>query len=120
MIKKYQGNINPLLLDNTLDDRLFGTATDTDLAEIPSAFGFESVYPNPASSNITIRINTSPSEKITITLIDALGRSVLEYSTTSQTNLMVASLQVNHLAKGIYFVRIQNRLRSDFKSVVIH
>ncbi|MDA1332539.1 MAG: hypothetical protein O3A65_08705 [Proteobacteria bacterium] len=58
LIRKFQGNINPLLIDSTLDDRLFGVATNTDSDEVPRAFGFESVYPNPALGPIFVRVST--------------------------------------------------------------
>ena len=48
-IRKYQGNLNPFLLDSSLDDRLFGTATSIQDEEIPTVFSIDSVYPKSSS-----------------------------------------------------------------------
>lgn len=59
------------------------------------------LYPNPTSGNVTINLsNNTGNEQVEI--IDHMGKVVLK----DQINTATKTLDVNHLANGIYLVRI--------------
>jgi hypothetical protein len=61
------------------------------------------IYPNPASTEISI-INNTESDNISITLIDVTGREVLSQNSINKASI----LSVSMLCNGIYFCRITN------------
>lgn len=63
-----------------------------------------SIYPNPATNNITIEATTNTS--YTIQLINLLGEMVYN---TPETIVNKTTIDVGVLPKGIYFVEIQNK-----------
>ncbi len=66
-----------------------------------------SVFPNPASEQITIRLTEPVSEALTWRLFDALGReTAVEVLAPYQEE---ASISVRHLPKGIYFYRVERQ-----------
>lgn len=75
----------------------------TDINELNADINFR-MYPNPATSNITIEatINTP----YTIQLINLLGEMVCN---TPETTVSKAIIDVGILPKGIYLVQIQNK-----------
>jgi hypothetical protein len=56
------------------------------------------VYPNPAKEMIAIRTNNVDSK---VSILDATGRVVLNQQIGTSGNV-----ELNHLATGIYFVRV--------------
>jgi hypothetical protein len=75
--------------------------------ELSSNFDF-SIYPNPASDNITIELPFEKKSKIQI--INVVGEIVLEEDISSSK-----TISVENIASGIYFARITND--NNFSSV---
>jgi two-component system sensor histidine kinase ChiS len=77
---------------------------------IPQVYTYSemSVYPNPATTEVTIDFDT-PEE---ITLTNSLGQRVL----TKKMNIGLNVLDVSSLATGLYFIKSEN---SSFKKVLI-
>lgn len=68
--------------------------------------GFK-VYPNPASSNLQIGMPKSDNEmQVTVRLVDALGRVVMEHE-GNYTSGAVAQFNVSNLPEGVYFLSVQ-------------
>ncbi|MGB3541574.1 T9SS type A sorting domain-containing protein [Rubrivirga sp.] len=65
------------------------------------------VFPNPASSWATVRFATSRADRVRITVVDALGRTVLEgdHSLAIGTNGLEVDLA--GLVPGVYVVRVE-------------
>jgi hypothetical protein len=70
-----------------------------------------SVYPNPANTEIYIDGNSSMDVK----LINSLGEVVMSIDKYKSKQ----SLNVAHLAKGIYFVTISGNGQSTIKKLII-
>lgn len=86
---------------------LLGTP-ETDALE-----GF-SVAPNPASENLNIAFSKPHSGNVRLQLSDANGRSVME------TNFQGENLQLNlqHLSKGVYFVKATTETSTFVRKIV--
>ena len=76
-------------------------ALGTSIEAPKSPKGTFSVYPNPAHSLITVELQQLTTE-FTFSLIDLTGKEIL----TKQINLPYTKINVQHLAKGIYFYQI--------------
>ena len=70
-----------------------------------------SVYPNPATSMVTISLNGINGE-MTMILVDASGRTVLSRNLACD-NHCHATVDVSGLSKGIYFVRLTDNNGSN-------
>ena len=107
LIKRYQGNVNPFVLDPTLARRAF----DETYATADEAHGSESgllvaVYPNPTAGQTTVSIQLAAPARVSIEAFDILGRQVA----TSGASLAAGSadlvLDLSSLPTGPYAVRV--------------
>lgn len=73
-----------------------------------------SLYPNPANSRTTVRVE-GMSGKAQLSVIDMSGRTVMTTTMTAGT----AELNVAKLAKGTYFVRINNEKAATVRKLVV-
>jgi len=64
-----------------------------------------SVYPNPASSIITIE--SKKYQDLSIRIVDVLGREVIE--STKYEVLGIKNIDVSHLPSGMYIIQLQNK-----------
>ncbi|MBC7382401.1 MAG: YHYH protein [Bacteroidia bacterium] len=64
------------------------------------------IYPNPTNDYLFLYISPVASNNFIVTIIDALGKTVLEQNNVQPT--ISYALDVSALKKGIYFVRIKN------------
>lgn len=83
------------------DSTLVGTA------EIPAAFSKVEIFPNPTHEHISIELEQIQTAKVSVELLDALGR--LRLSQPEQTlrpGIHRINLTISDLEDGIYFVRI--------------
>ncbi|OIQ15377.1 MAG: hypothetical protein BM557_11455 [Flavobacterium sp. MedPE-SWcel] len=72
------------------------------------------LYPNPASSNVTLRmLNLNGTAIVTVT--DVLGKTVL----TTQTSNDELNLDISSLNKGMYFITLQAEKQSITKKIVV-
>ena len=91
------------------------TATSTEVAGLPQDYALDAPYPNPASSQVTLRYALPRSEHVRVGLYDMLGRKV----STLVDDVQVAGwypmrITTRHLAAGTYVVRME---AADFRSV---
>jgi len=65
-----------------------------------------SIYPNPASEKLTIKVDVSVSKTIQVSLVDLIGKTILnrEFLLSSGTNIKEVSL--DNINKGVYILRI--------------
>ena len=60
------------------------------------------VYPNPASTQLTIQSQNPPIDNLTIT--NTLGQTI--YSQSQESNYTIIQIDVSALPRGMYFIRI--------------
>jgi len=61
------------------------------------------IYPNPASTQLTVDYSLRPNETAELVLNDLLGREFLRTSLKSENN--VVSISISHLPRGIYLYK---------------
>lgn len=85
-----------------------------------SAFEIASVYPNPASKNLTVVINTFESSDIVLT--NVLGQEVKRIRNENPMNgKQLIKMDISDIGKGIYFVTLNaHNKRSEVVKVVIY
>ena len=71
-----------------------------------------SIYPNPATSHITIK-NLPPNSQITLT--DILGDEIL--TQTTKTNLLT-TINISQLSRGVYLLHLKNSNESLVKRLI--
>lgn len=102
LIARYQGNINPFVIDPELALRVLIEFFPVANEEAPDAgFRITRPYPNPSSEWIRLRI-ANPLE-INMKVFDLLGRQVLEVKAKDRV-----PIDVSDLAPGIYFIRAKD------------
>ncbi len=75
------------------------------------------LYPNPASSNVTIEIPSLNNEKYSVVIIDAMGRIVFEEKAIADNKKVI---ETSFLNNGLYFVKIYNGNDSRVEKLLIN
>lgn len=76
------------------------------------------VYPNPASSHLTVKYNDVKAEDAKLKLINSLGQTVIEERLTGEC--CSKDLNIESLPKGIYFLQVKGKTLSESKKIVIN
>lgn len=81
--------------------------------------GVFSVYPNPATNEISVRFDFAESEKISFDLLDPLGKKIRSVSPANYSpGENKITIDMAQLPPGIYFVQISSGENSVVKKVV--
>lgn len=76
------------------------------------------VYPNPASSVVSIDIaKMNPNENVTVRIFDAVGKLIESSELSASNNLL--ELDVTNLAEGIYTISVSNDYFSTSKKLTV-
>jgi len=65
------------------------------------------IFPNPATSQAILGFNTTESAKIQISIVDAIGRNVYNYSQVFDPGSQRVVIPTGNLPAGLYNVRVQ-------------
>ncbi|HTF04625.1 MAG TPA: T9SS type A sorting domain-containing protein, partial [Bacteroidia bacterium] len=79
---------------------------------------FVSVFPNPASNQLTIQAQM-PGDELTFTMTDANGKLILSSTIANPSGMVQMQLDVSFLAAGMYFIRVSGEGASQTKELVI-
>jgi hypothetical protein len=93
------GNATGCISETEVDSACVYLSTD----EIYLQYAFL-IYPNPASTQITISTPTTPDKTTTLTIIDITGKEVMNCELTQDQTVV----DVSGLSQGVYFVRVVN------------
>jgi len=75
---------------------------------IDQPINYISVYPNPASDELTINYQLEKSAVVNIYLIDLQGKQhVVLHNETNAMGIQTESMDISHLPPGVYFLRLQ-------------
>ena len=76
--------------------------------------GTVSLYPNPASTSVTLGLEGFEGE-VNVDIVDMNGRVV--YTTSTTTSTMV--VDVNDMPQGAYFVRVVSGTRTAVSKLIV-
>ncbi|RXK83592.1 T9SS type A sorting domain-containing protein [Filimonas effusa] len=74
-----------------------------------------SVYPSPTTGPLTVRFSSFRNQKVTLQVVDNLGRVVEQKETNAVIGPNMISCDISHVVKGIYYVRLLNIEKRAYK-----
>lgn len=77
------------------------------------------VYPNPSNGMFTISISNTNSKKISISIVDILGKEVFSLSDNNCTEVYNKQINLENIATGIYFVRLSTDTDVKIQKLII-
>lgn len=123
-VGRFQGNsnFNPngstiLQASDTKADIFIQKISQSNIASIPVLVDAHSIimYPNPASEQVTVRLNGSQVANTELSIIDLNGK-VLQVYTTNQNQ---KTIFLNGFTKGVYFIRIASDIGVTTQKLII-
>ncbi len=91
----------------SLDPLIAGTSTES--ADVPAGFSLEQNYPNPFNPSTRIRFDLRETGLVSLTLHDALGRTVRVLDAGMRTaGTHEVQVQADGLPSGVYVYRLQS------------
>lgn len=78
-----------------------------------NGYGILNIYPNPVRDQLSVNISIKGNEDVKLSIIDQLGKELIEASSKINGEGIV-NISTESLAKGIYFVRMENGTNLQF------
>ncbi len=78
-----------------------------------------SVYPNPFSNNLTLRIETSKAEKVSFKVFDGLGRLVIEQTQQSNLGSNEYVILTSQYPNGVYLIKVVTESGTTWSQKVV-
>ena len=75
-----------------------------------------SIYPNPASIKITVATNDKIFKNVKISLFDITGKMILQEKFNNQE---FPELDISRISPGLYLLRIQTIIKTEFKKLIV-
>jgi len=73
----------------------------------PAVFSQVKIFPNPATSRVSLEFNAAGNSIVTVALLGLDGRPVRTQESLSRPGKNIQSLDISGIQPGIYFIRIQ-------------
>jgi hypothetical protein len=99
--------------------RYNGGLLDCSLGIDEADFSNVTMYPNPASSEVFINLNTTIQSDVSIELFNSLGQKLQQISESEMAGKTQGVLNVSEYATGIYFVKIKSGNSTATKKLII-
>jgi hypothetical protein len=93
---------------------------DADLAEPVAKENKISIYPNPASTKLSVDISSVESGNYTITLYDMLGSVIVSTKKVTDAGATNASIDISAFTNGIYFLTVDNGVAVRKEKIIIN
>jgi PKD repeat protein len=78
------------------------------------------IFPNPAADQFTMEYRLATPGKVTAEVIDISGRTLEAlFSADRSAGKYIAAYDVNHLAPGVYFIRLMSNGQSAVKKLIV-
>ncbi len=87
-----------------------------DLAGMDNSFD---LYPNPTQGDVTIKFNSTSTDKYFISIIDMTSRVVSREVVEGQQGQNVYNVDLSKVAKGIYMLVIENTVMNNCKKLIV-
>lgn len=77
-----------------------------------------SIYPNPNKGQFNIKLNTSSSNKVMVTVFDIRGRKIYDNSFENTSNFNQA-INLNNVQSGMYLVKVSDGDKQATKKIIV-
>ena len=77
------------------------------------------VYPNPANDYTSITISLDKTEKVTLTIVDLLGKEISKEEKVLFSGKTTEMLDVSNFQNGVYFINLQVENKITTQKLVI-
>jgi len=78
------------------------------------------MWPNPTNGLLNISMSNQKLEKITVQVIDVLGRYVAVFNFKNASTIFNTNLPLNNLAKGVYSVKVIRGNKISIKKIILY
>ena len=95
----------------TISERPVGTSAEEN---VPQKAEF-ALFPNPSSGQLLVSVANETSSSVRLTVFDLLGRQVQQEDLGAFMGTKMQVLNIQNLAKGTYFMRLQNGNQTQTK-----
>jgi uncharacterized protein YegL len=93
----------------------------TGMGSSPSAAALQpEIFPDPTSGGLVVRVPSSAGERVTITVVDMLGREVLDHRDDASSRLYQTALRIEPALPGTYFLFIRSGSHQWVRSVRVY
>ncbi len=77
------------------------------------------IYPNPATSNLNVELNSENEGQLNFRIVDMMGRTISTESVENFGGSLHHTINVSDLAKGIYMLSIESKQGSSVKKFIV-
>lgn len=112
MFFEYERNADPIITAE------YGGAQGDESAMINPMF-FESLHPNPARNDLTLRLNSRDTRMARIRLYDISGRLVSLNNTLLSRGINEITIKTTDLSAGVYFINIETDLNKVTRKFIL-
>jgi len=94
-----------------LNDKCYGFSEELDLKKLEEMVGIHSddsyftVFPNPATSQVTIECSNPVIGKSLVSITDVYGREIIKYSAAKLNSFTTLNIPLKNISSGVYFVK---------------
>ncbi len=110
---KQAGNYHVMITDND------GCKNSSNIIAISNSKSL-SVYPNPASKNFTLSMNSEAQGETVISFYNAYGEKAMEYKTEKDDTELYREIPISSLQSGVYTIEVSvNNIEVNYSRIVI-
>jgi hypothetical protein len=100
-------------------DNLAFSGSVTGIKTIENNISDVSVFPNPATENVTVELNVKKASPINFKLVDLTGKLIKEINADEVFGNYKTSISITDIAKGSYFLKISTDDGVEVKKIMI-
>jgi hypothetical protein len=118
----HKSEINSSLGDSTSSTKnsFVALQTKNSIDDFYSVQMIQTLYPNPAKNNTTVKYSLERSDKVQISIINSFGVVVLLHEINHPSSgIFYKTLQTSQLEKGVYFVKISSGEKHETHKLII-
>ena len=97
----------------TNDDRIGFTTGQAGIYDVES--GTLTLYPNPATTSVSVNVTGTHASSITIEIVDLNGKTVYKQNSSDSQ----FTIDVSSLAQGAYFVRVTSEQQTAVRKLIV-
>ncbi len=97
----------------------FTTVPPVGIEDLNDKSLYLSIYPNPATDVIYVNMEAREALNITLSITDLLGKELVSEEIAFDSSIKKQEINVKNLPKGVYFLKLDNKVSSVVRKLVI-